>query len=96
MTALPMSSPYCANRWSIVTNQIVEAIRRRVEGWLPWFDRADEDRRAARTDLIRQRSIAARVRVEAVIAEYREADARARRNVEAVIGQYRAADDERR
>lgn len=79
-----------------MTNQLVEAIRRAVERTLPWFDRADQDARAAKTERIRQRSIAARIRVEAVIAEYHAADLRARKNVEHVIGQYRDADDARR
>ena len=62
-----------------MTNLIVAVIRRRVEDILPWFDRADHDRRAARTERIRLRSIGARIRVERMIGEYHDADTRRQR-----------------
>ena len=59
-----------------MTNQIVAVIRRAVEDILPWFDRADHDRRAARTERIRLRAVGSRIRTERMMGEYHDADIR--------------------
>jgi hypothetical protein len=41
-----------------------DALRRAIERFVPWYDRDTEARRAAHTEAIRQRSIAARMTVE--------------------------------
>lgn len=55
------------------------AWRRLVEAALPWFDRAEEDRRDARTESIRQRSIAARLEAERIRRDYAAAAKRLQR-----------------
>jgi hypothetical protein len=45
-----------------------------VEWWLPWFEPEAEARRNARTEAIRRRSIASRIRAERVVDAYHNAD----------------------
>lgn len=50
-----------------------------IERILPWFDREAEDARNARTEAIRQRSIAARITTEQIRTDYAKAAARVSR-----------------
>ncbi len=52
-------------------DRAVTAFRRWVEDQLPWYDRAQEERDIRRTEAIRQRSIKARIRAEAALADRR-------------------------
>ena len=63
---------------SIVTrlDRTVTAFRRFLEDRLPWYDRGEEEARMRRTQAIRRRSIEARIRAEAVLAEQRIAGRR--------------------
>ena len=54
-----------------VLDRIVTAFRRWVEDRLPWYDRAAEQAKERQVEAIRQRSIRARVRSEAVLAQHR-------------------------
>lgn len=49
-------------------------LREWVDSMLPWYEPVAEARRDRRTEAIRQRSIASRLRVERVIDAYRAAD----------------------
>lgn len=53
-------------------------VHRIIERLLPWFDPAEKARRDARTEAIRQRSIAVRIHTEHVRAAYRRAADRLR------------------
>jgi hypothetical protein len=64
-------------------------LRRFIEDHLPWFDAQAERQRDRRTERIRLRSIAARVRSEKVIAEYRAAERKADAAAESVIKEAR-------
>lgn len=50
-----------------------DRLRRLVEAALPWFDPAEKARRDARTEAIRQRSVAVRIQTERVREAYRRA-----------------------
>ena len=62
-----------------VTMRDRSLLHRVVERLLPWFDPEAEQRRTERTEQIRLRAIAARVRSERVMEEYRLADRKVRR-----------------
>jgi hypothetical protein len=64
-----------------------------VENILPWFDATVERSRDRRTEAIRQRSIASRIRAERVIDDYRRASKLASRAGERVIEEARRSDD---
>jgi hypothetical protein len=71
-------------------------VRRLIERMLPWYDPTLEQLRDRRTEAVRRRAIAQRIRVERVISQYHEADERARGHTQKIIDQYRLADDDRR
>lgn len=52
-----------------MADRVRDAFRRTVERLLPWFDPELEAERNRRTEEIRQRSIAARIRVESLDVE---------------------------
>jgi hypothetical protein len=54
-----------------VIDRSIGMIRRAIERMLPWYDRADRDRRARRTEQLHQRAIAARIRWEHDLDSYR-------------------------
>jgi len=58
---------------SIVSSldRLVGAMRRWIEDRLPWYDRGEEERKLRRSERIHERSINARIRAEAVQAQYR-------------------------
>jgi hypothetical protein len=64
-----------------------------IEDLLPWFDAALDRQRDRRTESIRQRSIASRIRAERVIDDYRRASLLAARAGELVIKEARRTDD---
>jgi hypothetical protein len=72
-----------------------DRLRALIEDLLPWYDAAQESIRNARTEAIRQRSIASRIRSERVIAEYRAATALASRAGERVVAEARRQGNER-
>ena len=49
-------------------------LREWIDSMLPWYEPVAEAHRDRRTEAIRQRSIASRLRAERVIAAYRAAD----------------------
>lgn len=55
-------------------DNIVNAIRRLLERVAPWFDPAEEAARRRETERVRRRSMAARLRVEDIVARYEHAD----------------------
>lgn len=59
-----------------VADRFVEWFRGSVEDHLPWYDREAERARDARTEAIRRRSIATRIRLErsGVLDDYRAQD----------------------
>ena len=63
-----------------------------VEVLLPWFDPVRERARNARTESIRQRSVAARQRAERVIEEYERADAAAHVQHKRLVAEVRRDD----
>ena len=50
-----------------------DRLRAVIERFLPWYDRAEEARRDARTEAIRRHSIAVRIQTERVREAYRQA-----------------------
>ena len=68
--------------------------RRLIERMLPWFDPLVERQRDRRTERIQQRSIAARLRAERIIARYRKAEATAHAQGEKLVEEVRRADDQ--
>lgn len=52
-------------------DRAVSTMRRWLEDRLPWYDRDEEERKLTHNERIRQRSIRARVRAEAIQAQYR-------------------------
>jgi hypothetical protein len=60
-------------------DRLVNAVRGAVEAVLPWYDPAEAHHRARETERVRQRSIAARIRVEDVVEQYRRGDGTFRR-----------------
>lgn len=52
-------------------DRFVTRFRRWFENRLPWYDRADEQRKIADTERVRQRSIRTRIRAEALLADER-------------------------
>lgn len=52
-------------------DRIVSRARRALEDLLPWYDREAERRAELHTEAVRQRSIKARIRAEAIIAQHR-------------------------
>jgi hypothetical protein len=56
-----------------------DRIHAMVERILPWFDPEEKARRDARTETIRQRSIAVRIQTERIRAAYRQAADRVER-----------------
>lgn len=69
-------------------------VRRFIEDRLPWFDPKVERVRNARTERIRKRSIATRVRAERIIEEYRVGSLGRDAAGERVIDEVRRGDDE--
>lgn len=57
-------------------DRLVTKFRRWAEDRLPWYDREVEEAAMARTEAIRRRSIAERIRAEAILAERRVAGRR--------------------
>jgi hypothetical protein len=53
-----------------VIDTLVNSARRAVERVLPWYDPADRQRRAKRTEQIHRRAIAARIDWEHQLAAY--------------------------
>ena len=72
-----------------------DRIRAFIEDLLPWFDRAAADAHDRRTERIRLRSIARRIRNEKVIAEYQVAAAASGVAVAKLIDEVRRPDDRR-
>lgn len=52
-------------------DRAVSTFRRWLEDRLPWYDRESERQAVERTEALRQRSIEARIRAEAVRAQHR-------------------------
>ncbi len=71
-----------ANRW-----------RRLIERMLPWYSPLVERQRDRRTEAIRQRSIASRIKAERVIDDYRKAEAAAHVQGKRLIQEVRRAED---
>lgn len=57
-------------------DRLVSAFRQWVENRLPWYDRDVEQAKERRSEAIRKRSIEARIRSEAVMAQARIAGRR--------------------
>lgn len=70
MTALT-HSPTDRRVGEVPVDSLISAVRRWLEDRLPWYDRREEEQRIERTEDIRQRSIQARIRAEALQAERR-------------------------
>ena len=73
MTALRTASTARYPVGSIVNSldRLVSQFRRWAEDRLPWYDREEEERRIARTESIRRRSVNERIRAEAILAQSR-------------------------
>jgi len=73
MTASNETWSASRTRWSSVgrVDRAVSAFRRWVEDLLPWYDRQEQHERIERTERIRRKSIQARIRNEAILAQRR-------------------------
>jgi hypothetical protein len=70
------------SRPRLLADRFVEWFRGAVEARLPWYDVEAERARNARTEAIRQRSIAERIRVErsGILDDYQRGDQAMRRD----------------
>ena len=62
-----------------LVDRAVNAARRLIEATLPWYDRAESNRRRVETQRVRRRSIAARIAVEDIARRYERTDGVLRR-----------------
>ena len=58
-----------SNVGTLHRHPVRDQFRRLIERLLPWYDVEEEARRAARTEAIRRRSIAARISIEQLSPE---------------------------
>lgn len=60
-------------------DRLTNAVRRKLEAALPWYDPDEAEERRRETERVRRRSIAARIWVEQITSAYRRADGAIRR-----------------